>query len=863
MPERHHSGIPLLPGPLVGRQAELFTARHLLLATGARLVTLTGPPGVGKTSLALALAADLHGHFADGIRFVDLSTVTDADLVATVMADGLGAGGGRRPLTRLIGYLSERECLLVVDNFEQVIGAAPLVAELLRSCPALAMLVTSRASLRLRWERELSIPTLALPDHASASAPETLARTAAVSLFVERARAVSPGFAVTASNAPAVGELCRRLDGLPLAIELAAARARLLSPEAMLRQLAGSDDDARQGWARPGTRLDVLAGGPRDLPQRQQALGTAIGWSYALLDAAERAMFRRLAVFVGGCTLEAIERVCSEQSAVPTLDAVASLVEKSLVRRELNDPAEPRLRMLETIREYALRELVASGEADLLRARHAAFYLALAEQAAPELEGPDQAVWLDRLDGEHDNLRAAGRWAAERGEAETVLRLGASLWRFWWARANAAEARERVEGMLALASVTPRSLARVKALQGAGVLAHELGDYPRSRALLEESLAVGRQLGDDRAVGSVLDSLGWLAQQCGQPAEARTLLEESLAISQQVGDRRGSAGILARLGYVAFAEGDRPSTRALLDQSLTLARATGDRRIIGEALFNLGLSSHVARDLGEARRFYEESRATLRELGHRPALAQTLHMLAHLLTMTGDVASARPLYHEALVTAREVGNRRRLAFALWTIAPLAVASGEPERAVRLDAAASVAAEAMGAVIACPVRDLYDALLVPAHRELGEERVAAARQAGQALTLQAAVEETLAWLTLDLEARPGVSGNRERASAEPTARHPEPVEPSDGRDSSGAEPAISSPRETAGGEQLTRREREIAALIGQGLTSPEIAERLVISRGTVDAHADHIRTKLELRSRAEIAAWAVRQGLLAK
>jgi predicted ATPase/DNA-binding CsgD family transcriptional regulator len=877
--ERRHTRIPLLPGPLVGREEELTFVRRLLLEEDARLVTLTGPPGVGKTSLALALAADLEDRFADGARFVDLSTTSDADLVTVAVADGLGAGGFGGPLERLVAYLANLQVLLVVDNFEHVLSAAPLIAELLRRCRELTILVTSRAPLRLRWEHEVPLEPLVLPDLADAVQLHVLRSTPAVHLFVERARAVNPAFTLTEANATAVAELCRRLDGLPLALELAAARARVMSPAAMLRQLAVIETDALPGAPTPGgsshsSALRILAGGARDLPPRQRALHGAIDWSYALLDEAERRVFRHLGTFVGGCTIEAAEAVCGEgtgaegphtsgidvfSSDTPgpsPLDLIGSLVEKSLLRLEDTESVQPRVRMLQTIQEYALEQLAASGEAASLELEHAAYYLSLAEQAAPELVGPHSTDWMDRLDRDRGNLRAAGRRAAARGDAETVLRLGAALWRFWWARSDAAEARERVEGILALAAVMPPSSARARALHGAGVLACELGEYPRARTLLGESLTIAREVDDRPIVVGVLDSLGWLAQQQGAYPEARAYLSESLDLAQRLGDRPATAGILTRLAYVVFADRDREGALALNDRSLEIARASGDRRIIGDVLFNLGVIAHVDRDLAKARDYYEQSRAMFQTVGHRPALAQTLHLMGHVAVLQGDIDTARGLFREALVTSRTAGNRRRLAFVLWAVGTLMVREGEHERAVRLDSAAHAAAGLMGAVIIRPVGDLYDSLLAPAHEALGSLGVVEARTAGRAMTLQDAVDEALTWLAADWGETAGPPPSTSEDSVATHLSHPPGMaETFSGDDRSPA------PTQAPGLELLTPREREIAALIGQGLTSREIAEHLVIGKGTADAHADHIRTKLELRSRAEIAVWAARHGLL--
>lgn len=488
--------LPTPSTPLVGRDAERAAVAARLRHADVRLLTLTGAGGVGKTRLALAVAGDLLERFEDGVFFLDLSPTADPDLVPSMIARVLEVGeAGRRPLIeRLVEHLGERSLLLVLDNAEQVLGAAPLVAGLLAACPRLKVLVTSRAALRLSGEHEHPVPPLQLPDPTDPPDPESLARCEAVALFVQRARAARPEFEITPANAPSVAELCARLDGLPLAIELAAARVKVLSPPALL--------------ARLGRRLCLLTGGARDLPARQQALRNTMDWCYDLLAPAEQVLFARLAVFVGGCTLEAAEAVAGagDEAAPDVLDGLALLVDQSLLRQVEGPDGEPRFTMLETVREYAAERLEAGGDADVWRRRHADYYLALAEQAAPELVGPRQGAWLDRLEREHDNLRAALSWALERDEQTLGLRLVAALGHFWRVRGHLNEGQGWFERLLSRWPDAPAH-ARAEALSAAGNLAHARDDYGRA-AYHEASRSLRRALEDARGAAQSLHTVG-------------------------------------------------------------------------------------------------------------------------------------------------------------------------------------------------------------------------------------------------------------------------------------------------------------------------------------------------------------------
>ena len=865
---RHHPDIPLLPAPLIGRLAELAAARQLLIG-GARLVTLTGPPGVGKTSLALALGAELLDRFADGAVLVDLSAVTDPNLVPVAIAETLGVTGRRQPIGRLIAALRQRKLLLVLDNFEQVVTAAPVVAALLASCSFVTFLITSREPLRLRWEHELPVPPLALPDSAGLHTAESLARVPAVRLFVERARAVNPGFALTDQNAPAVASICVRLDGLPLAIELAAARARLLAPAAMLRRLLGPEPHGAAGLA-GGTALGLLTAGPRDLPLRQQTLRAAIAWSHALLTSDEQRLFRRLAVFVGGFDLDAATGIGfqildfgDDEGHLPSpktqhpsskaLDLVESLVEKCLMRREVLADGTARLRMLETIREYARELLLASGETDAISALHLEYFLKLAERAKPELSGRNQVAWLDRLTRDQDNLRAATRWAVEHGDAEAVLRLGAALWRFWWVRVDGEEARERVASILALADGVGPSAARARALHGAGVLARLLGDYPAAQAMFEQSRDIAAAIGDRHAMASALYDLGRLAYFQGDHASSRRLLEESLDVLRTLDPHPVLASTLASLGYLEYLEGRYGQARSWAEQGLQVARLLDDQRTTADAIHLLGLSFHAERATDPARRQYEACLRIFEALGDRHTISMTLGDLGGLATMDGDVAGARAYFRAGLSMAREAGNRRRVALMLLAVAGLMAAVGDADRAIRLEAAAMRALDSLRVVLPPAMRAISDSQLGPARYALGKAGVAAALAAGLDLPFERAVDEALAWLGPPTRRADGAQPGAEDVGLGRLGQGSQATLPRSG-------PVVPEERVRTSPGSLTKREREVAVLLARGCTNRQIAGVLVISERTAGTYVQRVMNRLGLHNRAQVAVWAVEHGL---
>jgi predicted ATPase/class 3 adenylate cyclase len=525
--EVYRNNLPLQPTPLIGREKEVAQVCDLLHSDETRLLTLTGPGGTGKTRLALQATADLLDDFPDGTFFAQLATLTESEMFFSAVAETLGVREvGEQPLGEsLKDYLCERRMLLLLDNFEQVLEAAPAVTEMLAVAPDLKVLATSRAPLGLYGEHEFPVPPLSMPDLKSPPPLERLTQYEAVGLFVERARAVKPDFKVTNDSAPAVAEICVRLDGLPLAIELAAARIKMLPPKAMLQRL--------------GSRLKLLTGGARDLPERQRTLRATIEWSFALLDEGEQLLFARLAVFSGGRTLEAIEVICDAEGDLPveTFEGVSSLLDKSLLRQEEGSSGEPRFVMLETVHEFAREKLEESREAEEIKRVHAQYFLTLAEEAYPELKGANQLEWLDRLEAEHDNMRAALTLALERKEAEVAISLGGALWLFWFVRGYHSEGRRWLQEALAIDERgSPDS--RAMALAGVGWLAVQQGDLDRAQEVCEEGLEVleheGREARDAKL--GLLVCLGWVALDRDDYERATQLFEESLALSQQTRD---------------------------------------------------------------------------------------------------------------------------------------------------------------------------------------------------------------------------------------------------------------------------------------------------------------------------------------
>jgi predicted ATPase/transcriptional regulator with XRE-family HTH domain len=703
-----------IPQPLtslIGRDHDAAAVVDMLCTPHVRLLTLTGPGGIGKTRLALHVVHDPRLSYAEGVVFVDLSAATAPHLVPSAIGQALGLGdlSGRPLLEQLVSYLREKRMLLLLDNFEQVLEAAPVIAQLLVNCPQLQVLTTSRAALRVRGEHVFPVPPLALPPSAEAGV-EGLSRYPAVALFTQCAQTSQAGFRLTDETAPVVAEICARLDGLPLAIELAAARANVLSPSVLLQRLE--------------QRLDLLVAGPRDLPERQQTLRGTLVWSCEQLSSETTALFSTLSVFVGGWSLEAAEKVCAvgspeenhakegEESIVrdvPVLGIHAGLeelVNHSLVIREtvtesqgIQGRASIRFRMLETIREYGLERLEASGRADAVRRRHALYYLDLALAAEPELTGPRQVLWFERLKNAHANIRAALDWSVDN-DVILGLRLAGALWRFWNTHSHLSEGRWRLERLLeAPGSAAPEALqARAKALYGAGVLANEQADYPRVITLGEEVLRLSRSLGDNKGVASALNILALSARIMGDIPRATALHEESLVLARMLDDPNGMARAMSNLGVVATDQGKYALAAQRYEEALSIYRAMEDEQGIAILIVNLA----------EVLRFQEAyDRAAI-------------------------------LYRESLRMHHKGGNQVGVLACLEGLAALLRVTGDPERAATLLGAADVLRTKVGAGLHSGDKTDYDRNLAALHAELAPSVMAAAWAGGSRMSVEQAV-----------------------------------------------------------------------------------------------------------------------------
>jgi predicted ATPase/class 3 adenylate cyclase len=616
------NNLPVQLTSFVGRDGEIGQIGRLLSRT--RLLTLTGAGGTGKTRLALQVAAELLPEFRDGVFFVDLSSLTDPTLVPSAVARAMGVAeeAGRPILQGVKDHLHDKELLLVLDNFEQVAEAGPMIEELLTAASKLKILVTSRIVLSLRGEQEFEVPPLEPPDLDRLPDLLTLGRFDAVRLFNERALAVSPLFRMTEENAPAVAQITARLDGLPLAIELAATRTKVLTPQQILPRLE--------------SRLSILTSGARTLPGRQRTLRGAIAWSHDLLEESERRLFARLSVFCGGWTLESAEAVSEPEGlGLDSLEGLTSLVDKSLIRRAAPDDGHPRFSMLETIREFALEQLAAGGDLDPVRRRHAEHFLDLAVEAEPHLTGDDQGRWLDRCDREHDNIRAALRWAIEAGQGDRVQESAGALWRFWQQRGHLAEGRRWLEEILAMPAAQEPTEARSKALTGAGGIAWWQNDHRATRAHYEEALEIERNIGDPARIAEALYNQAFVVAAGEDLESAARLLDESLDLFRRVGDQPGVARVLAMLVIRDAGAGDWDRVIAKLDEVVAIWRRLGDRLHLAFDLVWLAFAYGRAGRQGDARSAALEALELFHQVDNPTGITLALLDLAFLSTWAG------------------------------------------------------------------------------------------------------------------------------------------------------------------------------------------------------------------------------------
>ena len=787
VPMPDESATAPIPAPLtslVGREREVDEVCALLKRVDVRLLTLTGPGGVGKTRLAMAAAVAVARDFGDGVRFVPFAAVRDAGHVPALLARAVGVRElADRPFAEQVRAVAERtNALLLVDNFEHLLPAAPVIVELLSACPGVTVLVTSRERLRVSGEWDVPVPPLACPNPDRLPALEQVASAPAVRLFVERARAANPNFTLAESNAAAVVAICHRLDGLPLALELAAARGPHLPPAALLARLA--------------RRLPLLTGGPRDVPSRLQTMRDAIGWSHDLLTETEQVVFRRVASFVGGCTLEAAEVVVGEtpEPDVDAFEVIAALVDASLLWQESTLGTEPRYFMLETVREFGLEALAHQGELAFVRDRHASCFLALAEEAEPNLRGPEQVAWLDRLDLELPNLRAALSWLHESGSLDRGLRLAAALWTFWVVRDRVPEGRRWLDVLLALSA--PELPERLPAMIALGDMCERQGDYAGATRWTEEALELARLREDRGAEAAALRGLG------------------NISIA------RFEVALLVR-GNSLEADEEYARARVLLEQSLSLAVELGDEWAVAKAL-NWMAVAWKGKEV-EAIGYAEDAAARFRTMGDWRQLCNVQWILGGSAQSAGDPVRAQAAFLESLALARMLGYRWHCGLCLTGLAMAASSIGEFERAAWLLGASETIREPTGEPLRPTVQVSFDTAADAARQGIGEARYKAAFSAGAATPPEEAISQVLAG-----------SGTE-----------------------AGPPGGLSQP---AAGDSLTLREIDVLRLVVEGRSDRAIADALFISRRTASKHVAAILAKLGATTRTEAAARAVREGL---
>lgn len=857
--------------PLIGRKREVTAVCHLLQRPEVRFVTLTGPGGVGKTRVGWAVAGELLAHFTHGVCFVSLASVSDPNLVITTIIQTLGLweAGDRSPLEHLRTYLRDQHLLLLLDNFEQVVTAAPHLADLLASCPQLHLLVTSRAALRLQGKYEFMVAPLDVPDLQQLPANEELAQIATVSLFLQRAQAIQSDFQLTPANARSIAAICARLEGLPLAIELAAARIKLLPPQALLKRLKN--------------RLQVLTGGRQDLPARQQTLQNTLQWSYDLLTPQEQHLFRLLSIFVGGCSLQAVEAVAhtvddaarasstKSQQTLAVLDGVVSLLDKSLLQQTELEAEEPRLLMLETIREYGLACLEEQGELVSIRRAHTAYYLQLAEEAAKYQFSAEAGTWFGVLEREQENLRAALQWTLEQQseeaehDIEIAVRLGWALWRFWSVRGRLQEGRTFLERVI-VASEQSEASVRAKARSALALLASYQGDYVRAEHLCGEALALFQQRADQKGIVHVLAVQIGVALHRRQSASIRTLAEESLALLKREGDPWWIAYFLVVLARDASFRKEYVRASHLFEESLALLRTLGYPGDIAWPLLYLAHDLIIQGEQTRALPLLEEGLALCRTVDSKGGLAYALSLLGQVALEQGDVTTACEHFTESLRLNQEIGQQQSIARSFFFLASALVAQGTPiqahslykeglDIALALEHPRLIASclEGIASVVTEQGQYTWAARLWGAAEAVRQDRASLpqmmqARDQRARTTARTHLGEkvfTTAW-----EEGRAMSPQQALAAQEPISIPAQELPAS-----------VNAQEKTRFHQHLTLRETEVLRLVAEGLTDAQIAQKLVLSTGTVSWYVRSICSKLGVSSRTAATRVALDHHLL--
>jgi predicted ATPase/DNA-binding CsgD family transcriptional regulator/Tfp pilus assembly protein PilF len=869
--------LPSPPTRLIGREREVEEVRSLLLDEGVRLLTLTGPGGVGKTRLALQVARTLQSEFEGGAFYVPLATLTNPDLVVSLIAQALGVREeGALPVTELLErHLCDKDILLLLDNYEHLTATAHVLTQLLSHAPGVQLLVTSRTPLHLTGEHLYEVTPLSAPEDEefAGMSLDALTRYEAIELFTDRARAVKPDFALTLENAPAIARICRRLDGLPLGIELAAARIRLFSPPALLARLTRS--------------LPLLTGGaPQQLPARHETLRDTIAWSFNLLDPTEQTLFTRLAVFSGGCTFDGAAYIVRDLDLEDgqLLDRLLSLIDQNLLRQREEPDGEPRFRMLATIREFALEKLAEAPDAEMVHLSHAEFYTGLAEQFDAEARGPKFESWLGRLERDHDNVRAALHWLTRQDSpySELAMRLAGSLFWFWFTRGHMNEGRAWLLKVVSHIGVDDPNLSeamrfkRATIYNNAGALAGTQGDYAQASVMLTKSLEIVRSLGNKRGVARTLNNLGIFASHQGLYSEADVYFAESFKLKQEIQDEQGLSSAYNRLAEIAQVKGERERAETLYGEALALRRASGDMVRIAETLYNLAGLYFEQDDLVRAVSFGQEALSTAQQIEYKEAAAMAMVHLAAAYGAQGHYERAAPLLEESLAISRAIGDHSTQSLALKRCAEILAAKEnytdaralldeslqirlrlqeyntemtstlewlayidssqltadqEQMRAVRaavILGATEARREVMGAPIPQVYRDRHARSLQTLHKYLGYALFSEAWQRGRNMT----PDEAIALALRELLDHDALAPSTERV-----------------------------PSSLAAPFGLTEREIEVIGLLAQGLTNKEIGERLVLSHRTVQAHLYTIFNKLNVTTRSAAALAAVRHGLV--